>query len=183
VISREQAVADAAPAVRRHVGVSSTLADEYRTFMSSFPTGVAVVTALDARGEPHGLTCTSISSVTLRPPTLLACIDVHSGTLAAIEDRGTFGVNLLSITARSAAKLFASPTADRFSQVSWRRAHLGSPWLFRDAFALAECRVTATALVGDHRVVFGEVAGLTNALGAPLLYSRRQFGSWRPSRA
>jgi flavin reductase (DIM6/NTAB) family NADH-FMN oxidoreductase RutF len=155
------------------------LADEYRTFMSSFPTGVAVITALDASGQPHGLTCTSIASVTLCPPTLLVCLDVHSGTLKAIDDSGVFGVNLLSVAAEPTAVLFASPVPDRFSQVTWQNASLGSPWLFRDSFALAECKVSATVWVSDHCVVFGEVAELANALDAPLLYSRRQFRSLR----
>lgn len=62
--------------------------DEYRDLMCSFPTGVTVVTTLDAAGEPFGMTCTSMTSVTLRPPTLLVCLRVGSATLEAVRNRG-----------------------------------------------------------------------------------------------
>src|SRR5439155_979792 len=48
--------------------------DRFRAMMSAFPTGVAVVTTTDADGRPHGMTCSSVCSVTLEPPTLLVCL-------------------------------------------------------------------------------------------------------------
>ncbi|MGH3800621.1 MAG: flavin reductase family protein, partial [Pseudonocardiaceae bacterium] len=56
----------------------------FRDLMSSFPTGVSVVTALDREGHPWGATCSSLSSVTLSPPTLLVCLREQAGTLHAV---------------------------------------------------------------------------------------------------
>lgn len=77
----------------------------------------------------------------------------------------------------SAVALFASAAAYRFSQVRGRRARRGSPWLFRDVFALAEYQVSAAVLVGDHRAVFSEATELINTRGTSLLYSSYQFRS------
>jgi flavin reductase (DIM6/NTAB) family NADH-FMN oxidoreductase RutF len=150
----------------------------FRTLMGSFPTGVAVVTALDPAGQPHGMTCTSLTSVTVEPPTLLVCLDVRSGTLAAVVSGGWFAVNLLRDGARSTAELFAGPVPHRFRHVGSRPSPTaGVPWL-AETVAAAECRVSRTVTAGDHEVVFGEVVAVACTGGSPLLYGRRQFSAW-----
>ncbi|MGW0809513.1 flavin reductase family protein [Nonomuraea sp. NPDC002799] len=156
--------------------------DAFRGFMGSYFTGVTVVTSMDEGGGLHGLTCNSLSSVTLDPPTLLVCLDVRSGTLGAVLGSGSFAVNLLGDSARSTAELFASPKPDRFAQVTWRRTALtGLPWLVDDALAVAECRVARSVAVGDHTVVLGRVLNIENGSGDPLLYGRGRFAAaFRP---
>jgi flavin reductase (DIM6/NTAB) family NADH-FMN oxidoreductase RutF len=154
----------------------------YRAFMSGFPSGVTVVTTVGADSRPRGLTCTSLASVTLNPPTLLVCIDVRSGTLTSMEESGIFGVNLLHAGGRRAAEVFATPGADRFAMVRWRpTAEFGLPWLVDDAAALAECSIAERRTVGDHVVVFGLVRSIVLASDqVPLLYGLRQFATWSP---
>jgi flavin reductase (NADH) len=64
--------------------------------MSSFPTGVSIVTAMDRHGHPRGATCSSLASVTLSPPTLLVCLREHGGTLLAVLGGGGVGVEVPS---------------------------------------------------------------------------------------
>ncbi|WP_164414841.1 flavin reductase family protein [Streptomyces salinarius] len=144
--------------------------------MSSFFTGVTIVTAVDADGRPHGLTCSSLTSVTLTPPTLQVCLHTGSGTLAALRDQGAFAVNLLHQGGVGTAEVFASARPDRFELAAWRRSpRQGLPWLHEVSYALAECRVAGTLEVGDHMMVLGEVVGIDNGTGRPLLYGRRAF--------
>ncbi|MEU5534702.1 flavin reductase family protein [Streptomyces sp. NPDC020362] len=153
-------------------------ASEYRTLMGGFPTGVVVVTTTGDDGTPYGLTCSSLSSVTVQPPTLQVCLMSTSKVLAAILGNQRFAVNLLHARAREAASVFASPV-DRFAVVPWRPTpRLGLPWLHRDAFAVAECRLTRTLEIGDHTMLFGEVAAVDHADDVPLLYGRRQYSVW-----
>jgi flavin reductase (DIM6/NTAB) family NADH-FMN oxidoreductase RutF len=154
--------------------------EEYCELMSAFPTGVAVVTALDAAGVPCGMTCSSLTSVTLVPPTLLVCLRIGSRTLDAVSSCGAFAVNLLHAKAHRAAELFSRPTPDRFGQVSWRCSGSGLPWLCDDAFALAECRLTRRFEVGDHMVIFGQVSRIVQTEDTPLLHGLRRFASWCP---
>lgn len=150
----------------------------YRDLMSAFPTGVTVVTGLDAEGTPRGMTCTSITSVTLSPPTLLVCLRNGSGTLEAVAWTGGFAVNLLHEGGRSAAELFSGPDPHRFSRVRWTHSYFGFPWLIDDAFAVADCQVSGWHEVGDHTVVLGEISKITQIAGTPLLYGQRRFAAW-----
>ncbi|WP_062346070.1 flavin reductase family protein [Herbidospora yilanensis] len=151
---------------------------EFRGFMRSFVTGVTVVASVDESGGLHGLTCNSLSSVSLDPPTLLVCLDVRSGTLGAVRDSGAFTVNLLGEAAQGTAELFASAEKDRFDRVTWKRTALtGLPWLVEDALAVAECRVSHAVPVGDHVVVFGRVVNIESGEGNPLLYGMGRFAA------
>jgi flavin reductase (DIM6/NTAB) family NADH-FMN oxidoreductase RutF len=155
-----------------------TVADDFRTMMRGFPTGVAVVTATTDTGHPIGMTCSSLCSVSLDPPTLLVCLRDGGATLDAVLSRKRFSVNLLLGTARSVAELFASTAPDRFAHVHWE--HGSGPHLPLDAHAIADCRVVRTELVGDHVVVFGEVDSVSVQGGRPLLYGQREYQVWPP---
>jgi flavin reductase (DIM6/NTAB) family NADH-FMN oxidoreductase RutF len=149
--------------------------------MRGFPTGVAIVTATDLSGRPWGMTCSSVCSVTLSPPTLLACLRAGSPTLAAILIRGEFAVNLLHERAQPVAELFASGRPDRYDLVSW---HLdgddAGPHLRADSHAIADCRLHGSVPAGDHVVIFGEVFRVTRqpAECRPLLYGLRRYSRW-----
>ena len=160
-----------------HLGAPGV--DSFRELMSCFPSGVTVVTACDRDGSPRGLTCTSLCSVSLRPPILLACLANHSETLAVLRRTGVFAVNLLHAGGQDAAQVFASPVSDRFGLVDWARTPLcGLPWLRSDAHAVAECRVRDAFAAGDHTVVFGSVTGVIAEPDDPLLYGLRQYAVW-----
>src|SRR5262245_44239601 len=115
-----------------------------RPLMASFPTGVAIVTAMDEENVPCGMTCTSLCSVSLHPPTLLVCLRSESQTLRAVRAHARFALNLLHDQATSAAKLFASGTLDRFDRIGWRLDKTcGGPHLPGAAHTIADCQVIA----------------------------------------
>jgi flavin reductase (DIM6/NTAB) family NADH-FMN oxidoreductase RutF len=148
--------------------------------MQGFPSGVAIVTATNLTGQPWGMTCSSVCSVTLEPPTLLVCLRAESPTLAAILVRGKFAVNILHEGAQATAELFASGNPNRFDQVRWYLdCDCAGPHLRDDNLAVADCRLGKTFLVGDHVVVFGEIFNVSRRSGyRPLLYGLRRYGSW-----
>ena len=154
---------------------------EFRTLMSHFPTGVAVITTTDEDGAPRGMTVSSVCSVTLSPPTLLVCLRNGSPTLDAVLARGAFAVNFLHGNAKPVAELFASGAPDRFDLIPWRLPpHAGGPHLVEDAHAVADCQVSRTEAVGDHTVVFGQAFQVAQEHGhLPLLYGMREYQVWR----
>ena len=139
---------------------------------------MAVVTTLDAAGSPQGMTCTSLASVTVATPTLLVSLRHGNATLAAVSERASFVVNLLSSAAAGTARLFAAPVPHRFARIRWRPSANGGPWLVDDALGVADCTAVGSADVGDHRVVFGQVTHVLMRDGSPLLYGRRQYRAW-----
>ncbi|MFJ8860098.1 flavin reductase family protein [Streptomyces sp. NPDC102451] len=154
--------------------------DGFRTMMSTFPTGVSVVTGLDREGGPWGMTCSSVCSVSLDPPTLLVCLREGSPTLAAVREQGGFAVNLLHEGARETAELFASGNPRRFELTPWTQdPDAGGPHLVRDAHTVADCTVVLTQPVGDHVTVFGRTRRITRqSTRPPLLYGMREFRAW-----
>lgn len=152
---------------------------DLRPFMARFPTGVTVVTTRDG-GTPYGMTCSSLSSVSLSPPVVLVCLRGESPTLRAAVGSGAFSVNLLHDRGRATAALFASGAPDRFERVTWTQPDtLGGPHLVDDAHAVADCRLVDTKSVGDHVVLFGGVRAVTVLDdAAPLLYGMRRYATW-----
>ena len=150
----------------------------YRNAISRFLTGVTIVTTV-ADDKPSGLTATAIASVTLEPPTLLACLNRHSSTCQAIIQAGRFSVNVLANDQTDIAKLFASREMDKFQQLaelghSFEITSFGTPHLI-GALTSIDCAVSATTDVGTHRIFFGEVQQVRCAEGSPLGYFRGAF--------
>jgi flavin reductase (DIM6/NTAB) family NADH-FMN oxidoreductase RutF len=153
---------------------------DMRPLMAGFPTGVCVVTTVAADGTPWGMTCTSLCSVSLDPPTLLVCLRCGSPTLDAITAVGSFAINLLHDRARPVAQLFASGAADRFDRVTWRTGdEVGAPHLFDAAHTIADCVVADASVVGTHTVIMGGVARISQLRDQqPLLYGLRRYENW-----
>ncbi len=152
---------------------------DLRPMMAAFPTGVGIITAITAGGRPLGMTCSSLCSASLDPPVVLACLRRGSPTLEAVR-RGGFTLNLLQSHATSAARLFASGRADRFSHVRWEPGRPGcGPRLVDDAHTIADLAVMTTYPVGDHDLVVGQVLSIAEvATPEPLIYGLRRFLPW-----
>ena len=150
--------------------------------MTSFPTGVAVVTTLDASGHPYGLTSNAVSSVSADPPQLLVCVAKTSRTFPTLVDRSGFVVNFMGEGSESVCKLFASKVepAEKFAAVPWRSTAGGLPHLHEHAIAFAECEVDQQIEAGTHVVFIARVldGGVTNGDRGPIAYVRRGYRSW-----
>ncbi|HET9380247.1 MAG TPA: flavin reductase family protein [Streptomyces sp.] len=139
--------------------------------------GVSVVTA---RGEdgPVGMTVSAVTSVSARPPLLLACLREGSRTLAAIREHGVFGVHLLREEQHELAARFASPAvtaAGRFAGTEPAEV-LGVPVL-PGVLAWSVCLLEDVRGYGDHQVVVGRLAAVHVGGGRPLLWHDRTFRS------
>jgi len=154
----------------------TTLGATFREFMSSFYTGVTIVTTTDDTGTTHAMTCTSLASVTLEPPTLLVCLDSTSGTLRAILDSHRFAVNILGRDAPATAEFFSSPAPrDQSTAHQIHSPTLAQPWLPEESLAMAECTLASTLVVGTHTVVFGTVQSSACTPSTPLIYGHRSY--------
>jgi 3,4-dihydroxy-2-butanone 4-phosphate synthase len=150
---------------------------QMRNVMGHFATGVSVVTARDGEGAPVGTTANAISSVSLDPPLLLACLARSSETLAAIREGGRFAVNILAAEQRHHSDRFAAKgDAVRAHEVDFDDHELGVPVL-PGALATIACEVEAIHPAGDHEIVVGVAHHLEHRdPGAkPLLFYRGSY--------
>lgn len=129
----------------------------FRDALGSFPTGVAVITAVDAQGEPVGLTCNSFSSVSLDPPLVAWGLRLSSKNLAAFRHASAFAINILAEDQKELSARFASSSiTDKFTGVSWSPGYLGLP-VIGECVASFECDKFAEHIAGDHVLFLGRV--------------------------
>ncbi len=150
---------------------------QMRDVMGHFATGVTVITARGADGAPVGTTANAISSVSLRPPLLLACMAAGSETLAAIRAGGSFAVNVLATHQREHSDRFAAKGSEaRPHEVEFEDHPLGVP-LLPGALATIACEVEAIHPAGDHEIVIGAARSLERAEAdtEPLLFYRGAY--------
>ncbi len=150
---------------------------QMRDVMGHFATGVSVVTARDGTGAPAGTTANAISSVSLDPPLLLACLARSSETLAAIRAERRFAVNILAAEQRHHSDRFAKKgDAVRSHEVDFDEHDLGVPVL-PGSLATIVCEVEAIHPAGDHEIVIGLAHHLEHREPAakPLLFYRGAY--------
>jgi 3,4-dihydroxy-2-butanone 4-phosphate synthase len=150
---------------------------QMRDVMGHFATGVSVITARDGDDAPVGTTANAISSVSLDPPLLLACLAENSETLAAIRESGRFAVNVLAAHQREHSDRFAARgEASRAHEVGFEDHPLGVPVL-PGALATIACEVEAIHRAGDHDIVVGHARALAQSGDAaePLLFYKGTY--------
>ena len=149
----------------------------FRDVMSSFPSGVVLLTAFGQDGLPRGLTVNAFCAVSLDPPLALACIDKTSNTLPAVKHTGGFTANILAAGREQLARHMATKVSDKFDSIKWRRPPSGGgPILEEDAAAYAVCTLKETIEAGDHWILIGLVTDGENRDGVtPMIYSRRLY--------
>jgi len=148
--------------------------DEFREVISHFATGVTIVTAVH-EGRSYGTTASAVTSLSLEPPMMLACMSKESATGRAMAAAGHFAVNILGENQAGLAERFARKGDEKFEGVAIVEGQWGEP-LIEDALATLECRVVEQTVGGTHVVFFGEVESGSARAGAPLAYYRGQFG-------
>jgi flavin reductase (DIM6/NTAB) family NADH-FMN oxidoreductase RutF len=137
-----------------------------------FPTGVTILTVLDSKGAPHGMTASSFTSVSLDPPLVLVCVDHRATVMEHLRECEYFGINILSEGQHELSTRFARRGEDRFEGVPWNAGHQGVP-LIPNVLASFECGFDQLVDAGDHAILLGEVLHAEHRDGRPLVY----FGS------
>ena len=148
---------------------------EYRKTMSSFATGVTVVTTLDENEFIHGMTANSFTSVSLDPPTVLVCIGHTRNTITHVNNTNEFAINILSDKQKHIADYFAKEQAIGVKplELNWS-INYGSPCI-EGSIAFIKAKVIQKYNHGDHALVLGEVQGIDTQEGNPLLYYQSNY--------
>jgi flavin reductase ActVB len=150
-------------------------ADEFKSALKDFASGVTIVTTADPAGNPLGATVSSFTSLSLDPPLVLVCLKEESHTVRAIRQREAFVVHILGRTQAGLARTFAIDNAEKFAGTDFTFNEAGVPCL-DGCPSLLECRLEAEVRGGDHIILIGLVeAARPSAHFEPLLYAQRDF--------
>ena len=149
---------------------------KFRQVLGHFPTGVAVVTGMDADDKPAGMAVGSFSSVSLDPPLVAFMPDRSSTSWPRFRDSGSFCVNILGAEQESVCRTFASKGGDKFADLRWRPAASGAP-LLDGVLAWIDCDTEVVHEAGDHFIVIGRVRDLDIGTPAlPLVFFQGGYG-------
>jgi flavin reductase (DIM6/NTAB) family NADH-FMN oxidoreductase RutF len=154
-------------------------ADRFCEAMRRMASGVSVITT-DGPAGRFGVTVSSLCSLSLEPPSVLACVHHMSPALGAIVENGVFCANVLGVEQARVSDSFAGRLQElkdnKFACAEWGRLATGSPVL-RDALIAFDCRLSREVEFGSHRILMGTVAELAARDGNPLIYADRGYRS------
>ena len=152
----------------------------FRQVLGHLPTGVVIVTGLDAEAQPVGVTIGSFVSVSLEPPYVGFFIgksrswpDISKGTL--------FCVNVLSDAQTELCWRFAKDPVDgaanRFDGLDWQKSSNGMP-ILSGILASIDCTVESVSPAGDHRFVLGRVTSMdtTDITNGAMVFYKGKVG-------
>ncbi len=151
---------------------------DFRGAMRHLTGGVSVITA--GRGKDiTGMTVTSVTSLSVDPPTLIVSINRDASSFPVIRRYGAFGVNILAADQLDVAERFAGKGglkgADRFAGARWVTAVSGVPLLV-GALSAVDCEVEEIVERHSHGIVIGRVRDIKNSTRtAALAYWHGQY--------
>ncbi|GGF30791.1 flavin reductase family protein [Subtercola lobariae] len=152
----------------------------FRETLGHYPTGVAVVTAVPADGNPTGMVVGTFSSVSLDPPLIAFFPTASSKTWAQLRTADSFCINVLASDQEALCRQLARSGPSKFDGVNWRPGPLGSP-ILEDAVSWIECTFEDIRETGDHYIVLGRVHDLAVQRSTlPLLFFQGGYGRFSP---
>jgi flavin reductase (DIM6/NTAB) family NADH-FMN oxidoreductase RutF len=156
-------------------------AEQLRSAMRAWTTGVAIVTA-SHDGKQHGMTVSSFTSVSLDPPLVVISMHTDSQTHDLVRQAGAFGVTILASSQWEISERFAGrlgEDGDRMAGLETETFVTGAPFI-KGGLAFLDCRVTQTMKAGMNTVFMGEVVAIRgDDHDSPLVYHDRTYRKLR----
>jgi flavin reductase (DIM6/NTAB) family NADH-FMN oxidoreductase RutF len=146
----------------------------FKEAMTHLASGVAVITARRADGEPCGIAATSLTSYSAHPPSLLVSVWHVSRCHDALAASEHFGVHLLKSDQLQLAQRFADRSlAEKFAGLDW--SWDGDVPELQGVLAYLRLRRAENFAKYDHTILIGDLERGRIEQGAPLVYARRRM--------
>ena len=151
--------------------MTQNIEEDFKFGMRRLAGAVHLITTSDGENK-QGLTATAVCSLTVSPPTLVACVNKSASAHNSILENRIFAVNVLAENQRNLAQLFADNTAvnKRFESGEWRSGVTGAPVL-SGTLCSFDCRLVESVDRSTHTLFVGEAVGVSyDDLTNPLMY-------------
>ncbi|PKN91971.1 MAG: flavin reductase [Chloroflexi bacterium HGW-Chloroflexi-6] len=151
--------------------------DILRQAMRFWTTGVTIVTSAHENVQ-HGMTVSSFTSLSLKPPQVLIALAQNTRTHDLVNRSRIFGLTILAENQQELSDRFAGRIADeldRLDGIETFKMVTGAP-LLSGGISCLDCRVVTMLGSGTHTVFVGEVLAARDLNGEnPLVYFDRQY--------
>jgi flavin reductase (DIM6/NTAB) family NADH-FMN oxidoreductase RutF len=145
-----------------------------RDVMASVAAGVAVLTLVDADGQRHGMTISSLTPVSADPPSILVCVGGAASSRPFLVEGQRFGLSVLAAGQDAQSMGFAFGAEDPFEVFAWTPAGDGSP-ILDEAAAHLICEVERVVDHHDTAVVLAGVVDGAVVKDEALVYWRVRY--------
>jgi flavin reductase (DIM6/NTAB) family NADH-FMN oxidoreductase RutF len=127
-------------------------------------------------GRNYAMTATSVSALSMDPPSMLVCVNRAGGMYRAISQASEFAINILSRSHIDISKLCSGgANADNRFNVGIWDTRAAAPVLV-DAQAAIICRKDQEMEYGTHAIVMGRIISIAmNGDVDPLIYVDGQY--------
>lgn len=145
--------------------------------MRRLASGVSVITCCDSDGLWHGMTATSVTSLTAEPASLLVCVNKSSRFFAAMHECTRFCVNVLGADQVDVSTAFGRPmpSEQRFQVGVWTVNEEGVPVLDA-AQSSVTCQVDQVHEYATHMIFIGRVLACdASPTVSPLVYQNGSY--------
>jgi flavin reductase (DIM6/NTAB) family NADH-FMN oxidoreductase RutF len=161
---------------------SATARDKahFRSLMSTFATGITVVTTIGDTG-PAGMTVNALASLSLDPMLVMIGFNLKSRTLTAVRQSQRFAVNVLASDQERIGRIFASKLAEVDKFAACRYADFSGVPVLDGTLAWLLCDVVAVYPGGDHVILVGAVQEMGGDGGEPLLFYGGHYRTLGPA--
>ncbi|MFM0158647.1 MULTISPECIES: flavin reductase family protein [Paraburkholderia] len=167
----EQFAADLATLSRTEVTLQNPVEAGFRSAMRRLASSVAVITSFHD-GIRYAMAATSVQSLSMDPPSLVACVKEGASLHFPLFSRAPFCVNILSASQISIAEACGgkAPLSRRFDIGEWRETENGVPYLL-GAQANIKCDTAAHVPWSTHGIFIGHVTEVQTTTDIePLVY-------------
>jgi 3-hydroxy-9,10-secoandrosta-1,3,5(10)-triene-9,17-dione monooxygenase reductase component len=154
-------------------------AREFRDALSSFATGVTIVTARDDNGKPVGMTCSSFNSVSVDPPLILWSVTKTSMSAPAFKSAQHFAVHVLAFDQTEISNRFARSGEDKFGATD-HSFDANSVPIINGAASRFDCKQWAVHDGGDHWIIIGEVLNFNRSKKEGLVFAGGSYATASP---
>jgi len=151
----------------------------FRRAMRRFAATVSVISTRQGE-QRHAMTATAVTSLSMAPPSLLACVYGTSRFHRVLEREEHFCVNVLYKDQAILSQAFSRSTSpDQDTRISW--IDDGNFSYLSNAQAVVLCRKAMQVPFGTHTIFIGTVVNaIVRDDVAPLIFQDGQYGSCTP---
>ncbi len=149
--------------------------DRFKLSMRHLAGAVSVITV--GEGEDRtGFTATSVSALSVEPPTILVSLNRNSSSWPAVQRYRSFGVNILAASQNDIADRFAGRDGlkgvQRYENAKWLRLASGASALANTLVTL-DCELEEAIERHSHSILIGRVTSvILGEPSDPLVYWR-----------
>ncbi|MEC9414717.1 MAG: flavin reductase family protein [Pseudomonadota bacterium] len=141
---------------------------ELRKSFGKFATGVAVITFTNNKNQRLGITVNSFTSLSLKPPMILWCLDKSSDLYEELLNTNTYTVNFLSEHQENIAHLLSQKNDHSLDSVEYKEGPNGLE--IEGTIGWISCSKNNSIDSGDHSILVANVLDCHVNEGKPLIF-------------